>query len=161
MAEGWIEGIYLLLLDHSDKEGKDKALGKSLEASLGEEESIPSGITLHLFLVILFGVEFLPNAGREDMFVALIPPTINDFRKGWIIMCAFDLQYPVGFYFGICFVIRVGGICWIGYVGGSRFGAVVEEDTVVRTQRVVYYKVIEIIMLCSMLARSHSLRKTQ
>jgi len=30
MAEGWIEGIYLLLLDHSDKEGKDRLWVKDL-----------------------------------------------------------------------------------------------------------------------------------
>jgi hypothetical protein len=66
------------------------------------------------------------------MLVALVPPTIDDFRKGGIVICAFDLAGGLGISARVC---------------GRRVGTVVEKLTVVWSETVVYDEVVEIVML--------------
>ncbi len=44
------------------------------------------------FSVILGGIELLPNAGREDVLVPLVPPPINHFRQARICTVTFQLR---------------------------------------------------------------------
>lgn len=53
--------------------------------SAREEEGIAAGITPDLGLIILLRVELLPNTGRVDMLVSLVPPAVDYLGKGGII----------------------------------------------------------------------------
>ena len=59
---------------------------------LREEERVPARISLHLLLVVLLWIELLPDVGREDVLVALIPPAIHDFRVRRVIVRAFHIR---------------------------------------------------------------------
>lgn len=58
--------------------------------SAGEEHGVPAGILPNIRGVVLGGIEFLPARGRVDVLVALIPSTVNDFRRMGIVAISFE-----------------------------------------------------------------------
>lgn len=121
-----------------------------------EEKRISSQIPLNLLLIILLWIKLLPNRSREDMFISLVPSPIHHFRECRVIICAFQLC-GVDWLFGgfgsiggteggiICVE---GGWLWsAGFGEWRRFGGVVEEETVIGSERVVDYEVVKIVML--------------
>jgi len=64
--------------------------------ALGKEKGIPALIPLNLRLIILLRIETLPHAGREDMFIPLVPATVDNFGVGWIVVGAFNNR--IGFF---------------------------------------------------------------
>jgi hypothetical protein len=62
-------------------------------AYLGEEKCIPARIPLDFFLVVFLGIEFLPHAGWENVFVTFVPAAINDFRECCVVSCAFEIHF--------------------------------------------------------------------
>ena len=68
---------------------------------LGKEKGIPALIPLNLRLIILLRIESLPHAGREDMFIPLVPATIDDFGVGWIVVGSFNNR--IGLFLGFRF----------------------------------------------------------
>lgn len=66
--------------------------------ALRKEKGIPALIPLNLRLVILLRIEILPHAGGKNMFVPLVPATINYFGVCWIVICAFNNHR--GFFLG-------------------------------------------------------------
>ena len=61
------------------------------EARSREEERITASIPLDFLLVIFLWIELLPHAGWKDMFIAFVPPAINDFGVRWVIIGAFEI----------------------------------------------------------------------
>lgn len=91
------------------------------------------------------------------MFVSLVPTTIDYFRVGGVIVTALDILVlnnrllDLRFRGGdgervIC--IEVYRFGFFGERGCRwRFGGVIEEETAVWAEGVVYYKVVEVVML--------------
>jgi len=85
-------------------------------------------------LVVLLRVEFLPYTGRENMLVALVPSTINNFCEGGIIFGAFKvcLLFWLLARFGVrgkgkrVVIIQIWRIGGVGSAGDWRLGAVIE-----------------------------------
>ena len=59
---------------------------------LAKEEGIPAQVAPDHALVVDIGIKVLPDAGREDVLVALIPPAIHDFRVRRVIVRAFHIR---------------------------------------------------------------------
>lgn len=56
-----------------------------------EEKRVPLGIGSLAFTVILGRVERLPDAGREDVFVALVPATIDHLGEVGVVARALEV----------------------------------------------------------------------
>jgi hypothetical protein len=62
-----------------------------MNGKLGKEKRIPTGVPLHLLLVVFLRIKLLPYAGWEDMFVAFVPAAIHNFGECRIIIGAFQI----------------------------------------------------------------------
>ena len=89
---------------HSELSTKSGSARKTHRPALGEEEGISANISFHFLLVVLLWIKLLPYTGWEDMLIALVPPAIDDFGKGWVIIRAFEICLLCGLFagFGFC-----------------------------------------------------------
>lgn len=106
-----------------------------------KEKGIAARVSPDILRVILLGVEILPNIGRVDVLITLVPPPVNHLRDGGVIRRPFEFRKTRRAANASCAWSGSRRLCW------RSFGAVVEEELVVCAQGFVDDEEIELIML--------------
>ena len=106
-----------------------------------KEKGIAARVSPDILRVILLGVEILPDIGRVDVLVTLVPPPIDHLRDRGVVRRPFEFGKTRRAANASCAWSGSRRLCW------RSFGAVVEEELVVRTQGLVDDEEIELIML--------------
>lgn len=119
-----------------------------------KEERIASSIPPDLLRIVLVRVEILPHTRRIDVLVLLIPPAIDNFGQGRVVICSLERidigQCPDGGGFGgsgykVVEGFRNLGTFCFGSFGG--FGAVLEYTAATGAEALVDNKGVKVIML--------------
>ena len=106
-----------------------------------KEKGIPARVPSNVLGVVLVGLEVLPHVGRVDVLVALIPPPIHHLGDRRVVRRPFEFRET-----------RRAAQASCAGTGSRRprregFGAVVEEELVVRARGLVDDEEVELVML--------------
>ncbi len=77
-----------------------------------EEICIAFSILAGTLGVIALRIELFPHTGGVDVFIALVPPSIDDFRCGRVVGVTFEIGVgKASFYSGLGRGLTIGGCC--------------------------------------------------